>query len=36
MDSCNPKLKTADGKKNHKRITQLVDTLMEKYALKIE
>ena len=29
-----PKLKTADGKKNHKRITQLVDTLMEKICIE--
>ena len=30
----NPKLKTADGKKNHKRIVQLVDTLMEKICIE--
>lgn len=30
----NPKLKTADGKKNHERITQLVDTLMEKICIE--
>lgn len=29
-----PKLKTADGKKNHERITQLVDTLMEKICIE--